>query len=179
MLKLESIIEIPKTDIFDQDDQNYMPLNAVITSIHWGLIRYGLVLTLDVPETESPNSHHYRLFIVFENIVKYELPLCSVDTLPGLFVDFFESEPETNGKTIYSFVIMTDVTKGNLEMRKTMQVFATNARCFRTVRSVVPASDRWLSYRETMELLSDKEFIEFIELYQPLPLPNKCSKPVK
>ncbi|MDR2116072.1 MAG: hypothetical protein LBP87_06805 [Planctomycetaceae bacterium] len=160
MLKLESIIEIPKTDFFDQDD---MPLNAVITSIHWGLIPYGLVLALDVPETESPNSPHYRLFIMFENIIKYELPLCGVDTLPGLFVDFFESELETNGKTIYSFVIMTNVINGNFsEMLKTMQVYATNARCFRTTRSVVPA-ERWLSYRETMELLSDEEFKEFLD----------------
>jgi hypothetical protein len=181
MLKFESIIEIPMTNIFNRE---YDPLNGVITSINWGLVPLGIVLMLQAPEDESENSPHYCCFIVFDNVIDYELPLCKVNTSTGgLLVDFFfsydlgiqtyERANQTYSYPLYSFefhILRSDTISSDCphNMHRTMKISATcNPRCFRTVRSTMPLKENaWLPYSELMSLFSDKELKEFIELIQ-------------
>ena len=51
-----NVISVPQTQYFDSNE----PLNGRIVSIHWDMIPWGIVFTLEIPEAESENARHYK-----------------------------------------------------------------------------------------------------------------------
>lgn len=146
------------SDIYFNSDQ---PLNSRITSIHWNMIPWSIALTIDVPENESEESPHYFLYVIFEHVSTYSFPLISVNTLSGLFVDFFYSEIIDNQFSRYSFnVLRNNVGNYLSNTHARFEIIAINTRCFKSRHSIVPSSKSWLSFQEIQHLSSEQSFLK-------------------
>lgn len=164
--------DIPEPKIREVSIENYLntiePLNGRITAIYWGMIPWGIVLSLDIPENESIDAFHRRVFFVFENISNYHIPLVLVDTVAGLFVDYFLITDTTkNGITCQFSVLRNRITSNTGEHSTSIKISACNIRCFQSESQSIPNDNSWLSFQELQILASESDLYACYSTAQP------------
>ena len=152
--------------LVNEDEVISLTKDTKLVALRWDLIDWGLVLDLDVPQSENSDAPVSRAWLVFQGVSEITLPLKDTRLPNGCFLSSYVNiRASFNGLHDFTFNAMLPTFNGETILQPVTKEIVIRAKAILgaiSIKSAAPDNFSFLSRATRMRLADDEEMLSVI-----------------